>query len=116
MDAIRAKYGSKSLLRAKSYTSGGTTIERAGKIGGHKRMKDRGSKKWVSLYLPEHKKMLLDLHEEQKWVTQPVLDEQRIEELSQVISDAYLDALNVAITYHENHARVCMKGQITKVD
>ncbi|NBJ70975.1 DNA polymerase IV [Roseburia sp. 1XD42-34] len=35
MDAIRAKYGATSLLRASSYTDAGITIERSKKIGGH---------------------------------------------------------------------------------
>lgn len=35
MDAIRAKYGPTSILRAISYTDAGITIERSKKIGGH---------------------------------------------------------------------------------
>ncbi|MGI8317200.1 DNA polymerase IV [Halobacillus mangrovi] len=35
MDMIREKYGSTAVLRASSYTSGGITIERSKKIGGH---------------------------------------------------------------------------------
>ncbi|WP_121605009.1 DNA polymerase IV [Virgibacillus sp. Bac332] len=35
MDAIRAKYGSTSILRAISYTDAGITLERSQKIGGH---------------------------------------------------------------------------------
>jgi len=35
MDAIRAKYGSTSILRASSYTDAGIIIERSKKIGGH---------------------------------------------------------------------------------
>jgi DNA polymerase V len=37
MDAIRMKYGSTSLLRARSYTHGGIMLDRASKIGGHKK-------------------------------------------------------------------------------
>ncbi|HEX6922188.1 MAG TPA: UV damage repair protein UvrX [Bacillales bacterium] len=36
MDQIRAKYGSTALLRAKSRTKAGVTVERSQKIGGHK--------------------------------------------------------------------------------
>lgn len=36
MDSIREKYGSKSLLRAISYTSAGTGIHRSDLVGGHK--------------------------------------------------------------------------------
>ena len=36
MDGIRNKYGSKSLLRAVSYTKGGTALYRAGLTGGHR--------------------------------------------------------------------------------
>ncbi|SEI13405.1 DNA polymerase V [Halobacillus karajensis] len=35
MDSIREKYGSTAVLRASSYTSGGITIDRSKKIGGH---------------------------------------------------------------------------------
>lgn len=35
MDAIRAKYGSTSILRASSYTEAGIIMERSKKIGGH---------------------------------------------------------------------------------
>ncbi|KPD08610.1 hypothetical protein AM501_04325, partial [Aneurinibacillus migulanus] len=36
MDDIRAKYGSKALLRAASFTPAGTMVERSAKIGGHR--------------------------------------------------------------------------------
>lgn len=36
MDGIRNKYGSKAILRAVSYTPGGTALHRAGLTGGHK--------------------------------------------------------------------------------
>jgi DNA polymerase V len=36
MDEIRAKYGATAILRAKSYTLGGTAIQRSQLIGGHK--------------------------------------------------------------------------------
>ena len=36
MDEIRAKYGSTAILRASSYTDAGITLDRSGKIGGHK--------------------------------------------------------------------------------
>ena len=36
MDQIRAKYGATAILRAKSYTMGGTAIQRSRLIGGHK--------------------------------------------------------------------------------
>lgn len=36
MDGIRNKYGAKSLLRAVSYTKGGTALYRAGLTGGHR--------------------------------------------------------------------------------
>lgn len=36
MDEIRMKYGSTAILRASSYTDAGITIDRSGKIGGHK--------------------------------------------------------------------------------
>ena len=37
MDALRAKYGATSVLRAVSYTEAGTTIQRNALLGGHKK-------------------------------------------------------------------------------
>jgi len=37
IDKIRNKYGKTAILRATSYTKGGTAIQRAGMIGGHKK-------------------------------------------------------------------------------
>lgn len=37
MDSIRNKYGSDALLRAISYTNGGTMLDRSQKLGGHKK-------------------------------------------------------------------------------
>lgn len=36
VDEIRNKFGSTALLRAVSYTPGGTAIHRSGLVGGHK--------------------------------------------------------------------------------
>lgn len=36
MDSIRNRYGSAALLRAVSYTDGGTAVKRSQLLGGHK--------------------------------------------------------------------------------
>src|SRR5699024_9975669 len=66
MDEIRAKYGSTAILRASSYTDAGITLDRSGKIGGHKAydcillyLVDSFCKFWDCDYSPPRKKLLL---------------------------------------------------------
>ncbi|HEY4601282.1 MAG TPA: YolD-like family protein [Cerasibacillus sp.] len=41
-------------------------------------IKDRGTKKWTSIMLPEHVKALRELNKELDKVQKPILDEQKI--------------------------------------
>jgi hypothetical protein len=79
-------------------------------------MRDRGSIKWTSMMLPEHKKMLSDLYEEQKHVTKPKLDEQKLEELNGIVQVAVGHALDVKVTFYRNHAFHSVTGQVAKMD
>ena len=48
--------------------------------------RDRGSIKWSSLMLPEHKERLSAWYKEQEYVTKPELDEQKWEEINRLLA------------------------------
>ncbi|CAH0345632.1 YolD-like family protein [Bacillus sp. CECT 9360] len=79
-------------------------------------MRDRGSIKWTAMMLPEHKKMLADLYEEQKHVTKPKLDEQKLEELNDIMRVALGHTLNVKVTFYRHHRFHSVSGQIAKIN
>lgn len=79
-------------------------------------MRDRGSIKWTALMLPEHKKMLADLYEEQKHVTKPKLDEQKLEELNNMVRVALGHTLNVKVTFYRHRGFHSVSGQIAKIN
>lgn len=77
---------------------------------------DRGSKKWASLMLPEHKELLHGLYEEQFHEAPPTLDEQTLLELSYKISYAVTDNLIAEIIYMKDHHTCRLLGHIIKID
>jgi len=80
-------------------------------------IRDRGTIKWTSLMLPEHVKMLRQHFEEDYYkVEKPELDEQKIEELNEVISEAMEFHREIEISYYEQgHIRTA-KGYLHYVD
>jgi hypothetical protein len=62
-------------------------------------IKDRGNKKWVSLMLPEHKKLLGKFYQSQNDVKMPELDEQRLEEINATLLTAIHENRLVLVTY-----------------
>jgi hypothetical protein len=62
-------------------------------------MRDRGHKKWVSLMLPEHKKLLGKFYQGQHDVKMPELDEQRLEEINDAVKNALQEGRQVHLTY-----------------
>ena len=51
-------------------------------------MKDRGSKKWTAMMLPEHVGMVKDLWMEDEKTGKPVLDEQQLQEIDEKLHTA----------------------------
>ncbi|WP_057914291.1 YolD-like family protein [Peribacillus muralis] len=51
-------------------------------------IRDRGNKKWVSLMLPEHVKMLREYDASCNKIQKPSLDEQKYEQFNEIISEA----------------------------
>lgn len=73
---------------------------------------DRGSKKWVSIMIPELREGLEQwFNEEVK--ERPELDEQRAEELNQVLTQAFHEGRQVVIRYWGEGEEQEVTGQIT---
>jgi len=80
-------------------------------------IRDRGTKKWTSLMLPEHVRMLRTyFHEEYYHVSKPVIDEQTIEEWNLILQDAIEEQLLLHIVYHKYQNLHEVSGTIQKVN
>lgn len=73
---------------------------------------DRGSKKWVSLMLPEHVEALKKLWAEQEHKEKPMLDEQQLVENDHLLHHALYHDQMVSITYYEDHDFQEAKGKV----
>ena len=72
---------------------------------------DRGSKKWVSLMIPELREGLRRLFADPP-PERPELDEQRIEELNRTLEQALRSGQRVTIKYWEENGEREATGQI----
>ncbi len=77
-------------------------------------VQDRGTKKWVSLMLPEHVDMLKEVFLEYK--VKPVLDEQQMIEIDQKLKYALEEDATIEMTYYENGMFKKTNGKLQKVD
>ncbi|KJS88567.1 MAG: hypothetical protein JM58_00685 [Peptococcaceae bacterium BICA1-8] len=69
-------------------------------------MKDRGAKKWSAMMLPEHKKLLEKMYEEQEYVKKPILDSDKCEEINAVLLLAINEGRRIRFkVYQENRFR-----------
>jgi hypothetical protein len=78
--------------------------------------KDRGNKKWTSLFLVEHKKRLRELKEHEKDREKPILDDQDKEVINYRLQQALQNNLAVEIKYYDNKRFKTAAGRIDKVD
>ncbi|KJS23203.1 MAG: hypothetical protein VR72_02060 [Clostridiaceae bacterium BRH_c20a] len=77
-------------------------------------MKDRGAKKWSAMMLPEHKKLLEKMYQEQGNVKKPILDPDKCEEINAVLLLAINGGRQIRFkVYQENHFRF-IEGVIKK--
>lgn len=79
-------------------------------------IRDRGEKKWTSIMIPEHVKMLRDLWDEQKLVEKPILDEQAFEQIGIVIMDSLKHTIDIKLTYWKNGRFEEVIGVVGRVD
>src|SRR5690625_7696100 len=77
-------------------------------------VQDRGTKKWVSLMLPEHVDMLKEVFLEYK--EKPVLDEQQMIEIDQKLKFALETDEVIEMTYYERGMFKKINGRLDKVD
>ena len=79
-------------------------------------IRDRGTKKWVAMMLPEHVKMVRSFFSETKKAPKPELDLQAIEEIELVIIEAQNTKKDVTLTFWEDGYFTTIIGQIHKIN
>ncbi|OAB29590.1 YolD-like family protein [Paenibacillus macquariensis] len=77
---------------------------------------DRGHKKWTSLMIPEHTAMLQQWVAEQEDIRQPVLDEDRLEELNTLLMHSWSDQRSIQVHYYNNKRFHDIRGCIRSID
>lgn len=77
---------------------------------------DRGTKKWVSLMLPEHVEALKQAFAEMDYKKKPVLDEQQLEENDLMLRQAFQNGLTVKISYFRHNDLHLIEGKISFID
>lgn len=77
---------------------------------------DRGTKKWTSLMLPEHIKMLEGIWKEDEKKLKPMMDEQLQIEFGSLLQLALKDDLTVEVTYYADFNFHTAKGKLTMID
>ncbi|MFJ5771078.1 YolD-like family protein [Psychrobacillus sp. NPDC093180] len=80
------------------------------------KVRDRGSKKWVAMMLPEHVKLLREYMEEQKKTPRPNLDEWDLDIIQENIQLAMKRNVEVEIKTWRNGAFHIHLGKVTWVD
>lgn len=79
-------------------------------------IKDRGTKKWTSIMLPEHVKGLRRLSDELSKVKKPILDEQQLWENEVKLQMALHNNLTVELKVYNNGSFINVKGKILLMD
>lgn len=80
------------------------------------KIRDRGSKKWVAMMLPEHVKMLRDYHEEIKKVPRPDLNEFDYEAIQEQIELAMKRNVAIKIKRWKDGEFLYHRGTIQWID
>jgi len=75
---------------------------------------DRGTKKWVSLMLPEHVEMLKEVFVEYK--EKPILDEQQMIEIDQKLKYALKEKVEIEMTYYKRGTFKKVNGRLQSID
>lgn len=79
-------------------------------------LRDRGTKKWTSIMLPEHAKMLEHIWSESEHKDKPILDEQQKIENDLMLQRAIHDDLIVEIKYFNDHDFHTHKGKVSYIN
>ena len=78
--------------------------------------KDRGNKKWTSLFLVEHKKRLRELKLNEDDREKPILDNQEKASINFKLQQAIENDLKVKIKHYDNKRFKTVNGKIKRVD
>lgn len=78
-------------------------------------LKDRGSKKWTSLMLVEHKRKLKQLEKNKNNIEKPELSEDKLQELDYLLEKAIAKNLTVLMKYYKNQEYQNIQGKIKSV-
>ncbi|PAL14837.1 YolD-like family protein [Peribacillus simplex] len=78
-------------------------------------IRDRGNIKWTSLMLPEHIKMLRQYFGEE-YYDEPVLDEQHLEEMNDLIAASMEFTFPISFTLYQNNRQSSLEGLVHYVD
>src|SRR5690625_4823432 len=79
-------------------------------------IKDRGTKKWTSLMLPEHIEMLKEVWEEERRESKPIVDEQQLIENEYILNAALKGDHKVKIEYFADHRKQTIEGNIEYIE
>src|SRR5699024_12418240 len=79
-------------------------------------IKDRGTKKWNSMMLPEHVEAVKDVFAEEERKEKPILDEQQKMEIDANIKRALRDDLLIEITYYDAFDYKKVSGNLLSAD
>jgi|SRR5690625_2394903 len=79
-------------------------------------LRDRGTKKWTSIMMPEHVKMLEHIWSESEHKEKPLLDGQQKIENDLMLQRAIHDNLIVEIKYFKDHDFHTIKGRVSFID
>jgi hypothetical protein len=77
---------------------------------------DRGRIKWVSMMLPEHVRILREWAQEDRYETRKELDEQQLELLDEIISEAMEFDRAVSIIHYHHKQYALFVGHIHRCD
>lgn len=77
---------------------------------------DRGTKKWTSIMMPEHIRMLQEFFNEEEKVEKPILDEQELEEINFTLNEAIENNLTVQISYYIDGGFKDVVGKINNIN
>lgn len=79
-------------------------------------IKDRGTKKWTAMMLPEHVSLIRKYNEEQKKIPRPDLDEWDFDIIQENIQIAMHRNVDVEIKTWKDGAFICSVGKLMWVD
>ena len=79
-------------------------------------IRDRGTKKWTALMLPEHVQKLREWHEEEHLPQKKEPDEQQYEEWNRLMAEAAAEGFPLAITFWQEGKPCTVEGVIGHID